>query len=129
MINLSNVLRPGGPFTQAFTIQRPATTWVLGGITEAAVSIPALGAISVAKERDLAQVPEGDRVRGSMVFISTTEMRVTHVSGPGAAPGATAAAGTSDTVTWRGDIYRLVKLWPYADYGFYKAVGVRTKGA
>lgn len=124
MINLKNVLRPGGPFTQAFTIKRPTTTWVLGGTTEATLSIPALGAVTIAKERDLAQVPEADRVTGSMLFISTTEMRVTHVAMAGAG-----SAGTSDRIDWRGDTYRLVKLWPYADYGFYRAVGVRVRGA
>jgi hypothetical protein len=119
MINLARVLRPGGPFTQSFVIVRPVTTFVLGGTTETTTSIPALGAVTVAKERDLAQVPLADRVTGAMVFISTTEMRVTHGEG---------AVGTSDTITWRGDIYRIAKLFPYVDYGFFKAVGVRISG-
>jgi hypothetical protein len=123
MINLKNVLRPGGPFTQGFIIKRPTTTWVLGGITQAAVSIPALGAVTVAKERDLVQVPEADRVTGAMLFISVTEMRVTRLGAAGA------GSATSDTIVWRGDTYRLAKLWPYADYGFYRALGVRVGGA
>lgn len=119
MINLKNVLRPGGPFTQSFTIKRPTTTFVLGGIVETLVSIPAIGAVTVAKERDLAQVPVADRVTGAMLFISVTEIKVSH-GGTG--------AGTSDTIDWRGDTYRIAKLFPYVDYGFYKAVGVRVSG-
>jgi hypothetical protein len=120
MINLANVLRPGGPFSQPFVIQRAsAGTFVAGGYQQGEQNIPAYGAITVAKERDLKQVPEADRVEGSMLFLSVTEIKLTH-GGTG--------AGTSDLIVWRGDIYRIAKVWPYADYGFWRALGVRTSG-
>jgi hypothetical protein len=38
------------------------------------------------------------------------------------------SAATSDTITWRGDTYRMAKVWPYGDFGYWKALGVRVSG-
>jgi len=37
--------------------------------------------------------------------------------------------GISDKIYWRNNYYKLASVLPYADYGYYKASGVRTKGA
>lgn len=118
MLNVSSRLA-NPDFAQPFTIQRSSGQFVLGGFESTVRQIQAAGVITVAKERDLAQVPEGDRVTGAMLFYATQPLYVSNNNG-------TAAA--SDLITWRGDTYRIVKVWPYADYGYYKAVGVRMSG-
>ena len=115
MIDVSEIVSDPD-FAQPFTINRQTGVFVLGGYTTTSTPIPAGGVITVASERDLDQVPEGDRVRGAMLFYSHSQMNVTPES------------GTSDTITLRGDSYRVVKVWPYADYGFWKALGVRMTG-
>jgi hypothetical protein len=102
---------------QSYTIQRTTGAFVLGGYTTVDTTmIPAYGVITVAAPKDLRQVPEGDRVEGSMLFFATQEIMETRPS------------GLSDTILWRGDNYKIVKVWPYGDYGYWKACGVRVVG-
>ena len=66
-----------------------------------------------------AQVPEGDRVTGALTFYSPAEICETRGG---------EYSGTSDVIEWRGDRYRVAKVWPYADYGYWKAYAVRMDG-
>ncbi len=118
MLNVSALLSDPD-FAQPLTINRATGAFVLGGFTSTPAAISAGGVVDVASERELAQVPEGDRVTGAMAFYVAVPVYLTQ-AGQTTAP--------SDTITWRGDTYRLVKIWPYADYGYYKAVGVRMSG-
>lgn len=120
MLNLSELLIDPD-FAQPFTIQRSSGSFQLGGFQSTVTMIGAVGAITVASEQDLDQVPEGDRVTGAMTFYTATPLFRTHADG--------GAPGLSDVLLWRGDAYRIQKIWPYADYGYYKAVAVRTSGA
>ncbi len=119
MINLSEIVTDPD-FNQPYTINRSTGAFVLGGYANSTTPVAASGIITVAKERDLAQVPEGDRVTGAMLFYSTQPIYLSH--------GGSGAAATSDTITWRGDTYRIAKVWPYGDFGFFKAFGVRVSG-
>jgi hypothetical protein len=65
-------------------------------------------------------IPEGDRIQGAMTFHSTEALYVTRIGN---------ASGTSDKILWRGEYYKLVSVYPEVDWGYYKAVGTRIKGA
>ena len=118
MINVSELLSDPD-FAQSFTINRSTGAFVLGGWQSSTTALARFGVVTVAKERDLEQLPEGDLVSGGMLFFSTKEIFLS--------TGGT-AAGASDTITWRGDTYRMAKVWPYGDFGYWKALGVRVSG-
>jgi len=119
MIDVSELI--GDPdFEQGYTVTRSSGDFGAGGWKEnTPVSIPMNGVITVARFKDLNQVPEADRVTGAMLFYSTQEIYVTHND---------ASKGTSDVITWNGDDYRIAYIWPYVDYGYWKAYGVRKRG-
>lgn len=82
------------------------------------------GVISVASSRELNSLPEGDRVSAAMVFHSMEPIYLTR-----AVDIVEETDGIiSDKILWRGEFYRIAKVDPYTDYGFFKATGVRTKG-
>lgn len=115
MINVSRLLR-SPRFVQSFTVYRKGGSFVEGEWVQTETAVPMFGVITAASAKDLLQVPEGDRVKGIMAFYSTRELIVTNET------------GTSDEVVWNNERYRLFQLWPYKDYGFYKALGERMAG-
>lgn len=108
-------------FAQAFTVLRSSGTFGLGGWQNTTTSLTASGAISAANDSDLAQVEGGDRVVGALTVYTVSQLYLTNNSGAG-------AEGLSDVIVWRGQQYRVVKLWTYADYGYYKAIAARMAG-
>lgn len=78
---------------------------------------PVIAYPSSAKE--LEQLPEGDRVKGNVTFVTRTELFVTH-SG--------SSSGVSDLIMWGGRGYRILNCMPYSDFGFFVSLGVRTDG-
>lgn len=71
------------------------------------------GVITVSDPNDLEQIPEGDRQKGAICVHTTLPLEVT------------TTAGTSDEIEWRGNRYRAMQLFPYADYGYYKVIAVK----
>jgi hypothetical protein len=118
MINLAEIATDAD-FAQSYTVIRSSGSFVLGGWSNTTSSVPMYGAITVASSSDLEQVTEGDRVTGAMTFYSTQQLYVTRA---GTTP------GLSDIIAWRGQNYRLVKIFDYLDYGWNKAVGLRMSG-
>ncbi|WP_371378905.1 hypothetical protein [Sporomusa aerivorans] len=118
MINIAEIINDPD-FCQAFSVFRKTGKtgkWVEGEYIQAEQEIKMRGVVVAANTKDLLQVPEGDRVKGVMAFYSTAPLLVTN------------EAGTSDQVVWHGERYRLFQLWPYVDYGYYKALGERMAG-
>lgn len=116
MIDVSEVISDPD-FTQTYTVHRQAGEWVRGewkASDEKPVKVT--GVITVADAKTLEQLPEGDRVSGLMTFYSTQELFETREE------------GTSDQIEWRGERYRVKRVFPYVDYGYYKAVGERMAG-
>jgi hypothetical protein len=70
-------------------------------------------------EKELDMVPEGDRIKGAITFISVEEIFVTNTSTP----------GTSDQIEWNGERYKIIAILPWKDYGYYMSIGERIKGA
>lgn len=115
MINVAEtILDPD--FAQPYTVYRKTGSWVEGEYVQTEQALAFHGVVVAANTKDLLQVPEGDRVKGIMAFYSIEPLLVTNDS------------GTSDQVVWRGERYRLFQLWPYVDYGYYKALGERMVG-
>jgi hypothetical protein len=96
-----------------------------GGWQDETVDVPAYGVINVADDEALAQVPEGDRVAGSLQFLTGQPVYQTQVDrGAG-----NDTPGVSDKVIWNGLEYRVQAVGPWQNRGFYSAILVRMRGA
>jgi hypothetical protein len=115
MINVAEVVNDPD-FAQAFTIVRDAGSWVSGNWISNTTNISAYGVIQSPTGDELEQIPEADRVKGNATFHSSQEIFETNTT------------GISDTITWHGNTYKIVKVYDWADFGYYKAVGVRVDG-
>lgn len=119
IINLSRVVNSPA-FAQAFTVNRTLGTFQRGGFVPTPTAIPFWGIIQPATDQDLVQVPEGDRVTGMMGFISQERMYQTYVQGSN--------EGLGDTITWNCELYKVVTVVPWKDFGFWKAIASRQAG-
>ncbi|MCM3141662.1 hypothetical protein [Brevibacillus sp. MER 51] len=115
MINVSEVITDPD-FAQQFQVFRKSGEWSKGRSGSSEVPIIMTGIVTVADAKTLEQLPEGDRVTGLMCFYSTQELHTTREE------------GTSDQIEWRGERYRVKQVFPYGDYGYFKAVGQRMEG-
>lgn len=111
------VLNPD--FAQDVTITRSSGSFGEGGWINTSSTIYAKGTIVVADSRALQQIPEGDRVVGSMQLLIDIQIYETSA----------ARGGLSDQIVWRGDNYRVQKVDPWGDFGFWSAILVRMEGA
>jgi hypothetical protein len=108
-------------FAQSFTVYRSTGSFVKGDWTESTPEeIIMRGVVTVMNARELAQYPEGDRIKGAMTFYTQEALYVTRVG---------QEAGTSDQIMWRGEKYKIFNVAPYVDYGFYCAAGERIQGS
>lgn len=96
---------------QRFTILRHPGSWVDGRFVSSTEQIEARGNIQPASPFTLSQLPEGERANGLLVLRTATPIQMARDSEPYA---------LSDEILWRGDTYKLVRLNPWADYGFYE---------
>lgn len=87
-----------------------------GWVTQAVETIMLFGVLTIASDNALEQVPEGDRVKGSLQFITVGPIYETR-------PGA-----ISDKATWHGEKYRVQSVGPWVDNNFYSAIMVRMRG-
>jgi hypothetical protein len=116
MINVGEVVTDPD-FAQTFTIRRSTGSFVTGIFQSTTTDIKAVGTISVANAKEVAMVPEGDVIKGMMVFHSQVLIQ------------ATRPKGASDILIWRGEQYRVLNVFPYVDYGYYKALATRMEAA
>lgn len=116
MINVSEVITDPD-FAQTYVVYRQSGEWVRGSWQASAEKqLRITGVITVADAKTLEQLPEGDRVTGLMCFYAIQELFQTREE------------GTSDQIEWRGERYRVKQVFPYGDYGYWKAVGQRMAG-
>lgn len=123
MINVGRIV--SGRNAQSFTVCRQSGSWQDEGWVQTENKIPFKGTITIAKGKDLAQIPEGDRTGGEIAVYSTQALYDTHAEND---PITNAKPGTSDEVIWHKDRYRLFDVKPYVDYGYYKGIGIRMVG-
>jgi hypothetical protein len=107
-------------FAQSFAITRSqGGVWKAGRWTDAQTQVAAWGSIQPPNPEELEQVPEGDRVLGLIAIHTTQVIYETNVE---------LTNGISDIVTWHNCKYRVVKVYPWQDYGYWKALAVRMSG-
>lgn len=135
MINVAEIVNDPD-FAQPFDIQRSIGQFVQGGWEDSLQVVQAYGVIEVADPQTLDMIPEGDRPTGAMSFYTTYQLFETRKQTPtyGGAPGYGGGSyggtqGVSDVIVWRGNPYRLIKIFPWVDFGFNHGVGVRMTGA
>lgn len=124
MLNLSRVVN-NPKFAQSFTITRSqGGAWNDDGVwIDATTEVDMYGIIQPATAKELNQVAEGDRVKEVKSFHSSQEMFITHTDGQN-----DSTTGISDIALHHNQQYRFVKLYPWNDFGYYKALGVRISG-
>lgn len=111
-------------FAQAFTITRSSGgSWQAGIWTNATTALPGFGVIQPITPEELKQIPEGDRVEGMITFHSSAPIYETHTQSI-----TDTNAGISDVIRWNGQNYRIIKVAPWQDFGYYKAFGARMSG-
>ena len=118
MLNLSRVaVSPtlGSPYQ----IVRTTGHFDAGGwISDAPATLNAFGIVSAGTDRDLQQVPEGDRVTGSKFFVWIKPIYQTNES----------RSGISDVILFGGDQYRVKTVLVNGEAGYWKVHAVRMSG-
>lgn len=105
---------------QSFTVLRSSGQQGPGGWINQETQLTLYGVVSVASDKDLQMIPEGDRIGGAMVFHSAEQIYTTRTG---------AGQGISDILVWNGEQYKVSALAPYSDYSYYRAIAVRLLGA
>lgn len=108
--------------SQTFIIYRKKGEMIKGRFEQEEIKLKMSGVIGVASPKDIELIPEGDRVGGEIMIHTTREIFVTRKGS------STKDAGTSDELYWNGERYKIYSVYPYKDYGFYKAIAMRKGG-
>lgn len=121
MISLAEIVNDPD-FAQSFTVERSSGSFDdTGTFVSTPADVPFYGIIQPATAKEIEAVPEGDRKREVKSLHSSQEFFLTR-NDP--------SKGISDIAIWpaTGERYKLVKLYPWIDFGYYKALGVRMAG-
>ena len=110
-----------GVLSDSWTILRSIGEFQPGGFVSTSTSIPGYGVVSVASEEDIQSIPEGDQIGGAMVFHSQSRIYETVKDSNG-------VQHVSDILVWNSQQYRVMKVGPYPNRNYWKAVAVRTQG-
>ena len=130
MINLSRVVNSMLLNVQQLLVYRSSGSYVAGRWVEAAP--PALatpltiyGVTHPSTDREIDMLPEGDRIKEAITFLTVEEIYTT--GGTNELDG----SGTpriSDKIKWNGDLYRVRLVSQYKDYGYFMSVATRMAG-
>ena len=115
MINVSELITDPD-FAQSYTIYRKSGEFTKGRWVQTETQLTYTGPVQPASEKEIMQMPEGDRISEIVVFYSLNEIYTTN------------ASGTSDEIVWNSNRYRVDKVERYGDNGYYKALAVFKKG-
>jgi hypothetical protein len=111
--------------SSGFSILRSLGGQFVSGVwQDANTSIAMYGPVSIANEKDLEMIPEGDRPKSAMVFWTTQIVYTTQ--GPPA--GVHAAGISSDIMQWNGLNYRILAVSERPMNGYYRAIATRMLG-
>lgn len=110
--------------SEAFVVLRSSGHPGAGGWVEDTVQeITAHGTIGIAASKDIETLPEADVVHGAITINTRTQLFVTHDVNADIS-----TAGTSDIIVWQNENYRILKLYPYRNRGYWWAVASRMAG-
>ena len=87
----------------------------LGGYVETPTVISMFGVIQPATEEQLRQVPEGDRIQGTLAIWSPQQIFTTNKN------------GTSDIILWNNKKYRTSGVWQWFQGGYWHGLAVRLE--
>jgi hypothetical protein len=109
--------------SECLTIIRSSGKFKAGVWQNQQQEINASGTVVIASDEALAQVPEGDRVQGSIHLVCAQPIYETLVQrGPETNQ---IGAGLSDVVKWNGILYRVQSVQPWKKYCIWSAILVR----
>ena len=112
MINLSRVVS-GSPFAAPYTVLRRRGVLIRGRwIVSEPEILQYFGAVQPATDREIDQLPEGDRQRGTMKFFCTPPRKL-YLSGDD--------NEISDELLFEGRRYKIVSVKEWGRYGYVKA--------
>jgi hypothetical protein len=80
------------------------------------------GIVYPSTEKELHQLPEGDRITAAITFLTTVKLYTTH------AEISPKVSGTSDRLEWNEEKYKIINLLPWKDYGFYASMAISELG-
>lgn len=107
---------------QQFTILRSINgEYSYGTYGDNKESIVLYGPVSIAKDRDLQMIPEGDRASGAMVFWCSQQVY--------SARDVNGSPQNSDILEWNGVQYRVMTVSQRPQNGFWRAIATRMQGA
>lgn len=110
-------------FSQAFTVTRMGSgTWTNGRFSGSTSTLNVTGTIQPATSDDIAQMPEGDFIKGGIIIYTTVPLYTTQL-------GASNTGSISDEVTWKGEQWRIIQVKDYSDHGYYKALATKKLAA
>lgn len=119
MIDLSELV-DDPDFAQEFTLLRSTGNFVDGRWVEnPKTTVVMTGVITPMSARELQQMPEADRVIGSINIYTLQPLYTTTGGSP---------QRTSDQILWKGHYYKLFQINDYSDFGFYHSIGQRVTG-
>lgn len=120
MLNFADIIN-NPDWVQAFQVTRSSGEFAAGGWTEFPPQMLTIyGATYPSTNEELQQVPEGDRVTGTITIWSAQQIFRTHRDGD--------TPGISDKILWQGNLYKISTVMPYVDYGVWGAIAVRMTG-
>lgn len=122
MINVSRIVNNPN-FSQSFNVTRSTGAWVSGRFQSVSEELEFYGSIQPLTTRDIQMLPFGDTITGGIKVYSQEPLHVTRLND------AETAGAVSDEITWNNENYKVVQISQYSDYGFYKAIAVRKRGA
>ena len=123
MIYLRRALKSRRLGAQTFKVYRSEGEFREGGwveITPSPEYFEVVGIVVPANEKELRQLPEADRIIGTMMFWSPVEIKTTRVGD---------YDGTSDKLEWRGELFKVVNVGQYVDYFGWPSMAQRIEGA
>jgi hypothetical protein len=104
---------------EPFTISRQTGVFAEGGWQTTPQDIQVFGVVTVATQKELQMIPEGDRVSGARMFFCSQAMYVTNEEN----------GITSDILIWNTHKYRVAAVGQFQNRGgFYYAIAQRMAG-
>lgn len=127
MLNVGELIHdPDFAQPKGFKVTRTTGTWTNGRFSGTTATIPCHGIIRPASSKDVVQTPQGDMISGEIAIYTDIvtplyETALNHKTNN--------SGNLSDEVTWQGEVYKLIKVTPFVDFGYYKSIAVRKRGA
>jgi len=121
MISMKEVISdPDLCAPQQYTILRSAGAWIAGGFQSTVSTIQQFGPVQQASNKEVAMLPEADRVSEVRSFWSTVPIYVTRIN---------AASDKIQYPATGGEVYRVLQVYHTPGAGYWKALATRESAA